>query len=158
VNLASSLFPEAEIELVGLSGGALMALLTQAFDDRIDVSVSVSGWKPFFLRYRTGLLGFEGDYEQNTSRFYKHHSIGFLDLVDLATRHGKRHYQVWVRGDTSAFGGDGYLLYADQLSEITDGRFQLILDETSVGHRIELDHLESVEKAERIRSLASTPN
>ena len=148
VNLASALFPEAKIDVVGLSGGGLMALLIQAFDDRVDVSVSVSGWKPFFLRYRAGLVGFEGDYEQNASRFYMRHSINYLDLVVLATRGEKRHYQVWVQGDTSAFGGDGYRLYADQLSHITGGGYRVILDLASVGHRIERAHLEAVAKME----------
>lgn len=149
VNLAAELFPDAEKYVVGLSGGGFSALLLHAFDRRIDVSASVSGWKPFFLRYAEASYpelskGFEGDYEQHTARFYARHAIHYLDLVDLATRTGGRHYQVWVEGDTSTFGGQGYLYYARQLSALTRGHYQLILDQESVGHDIETSHLEAI--------------
>ena len=141
VNLASHLFPGKQIVVAGISGGGHMALLLHALDQRVSRSISVSGWKPFFLRYRQELKDFQGDYEQNTNRFYQRHAIDYLDLVVLATRGTRRHYQVWVVGDTSAFGGHDYRYYASQLSEATRGNFRLILDEHSEGHQIELAHL-----------------
>ena len=42
VNLASYLFPGKEIVVAGLSGGAHMALLLQALDQRVSRSISVS--------------------------------------------------------------------------------------------------------------------
>jgi hypothetical protein len=143
VNLASMLFPGAKVVVAGLSGGAHMALLAHALDQRIARSISVSGWKPFFLRYRQGDKDFEGDYEQNTNRFYREFHLDYLDLVMLATRGARKHYQVWIANDPSYFGGDGYRYYADQLTALTNGKYQLILDEVSEAHQIELAHLDA---------------
>ena len=143
VNLALKLFPGAKVVVAGLSGGAHMALLTHALDQRITRSISVSGWKPFFLRYRQGDKDFEGDYEQNTNRFYRKFRLDYLDLVMLATRGARKHYQVWIAKDPSYFGGDAYHYYADQLTALTNGKYQLVLDEVSEAHQIELAHLDS---------------
>jgi hypothetical protein len=143
VNLALHLFPGAKVVVAGLSGGGQMALLTHALDQRIARSISVSGWKPFFLRYRGDDKYFEGDYEQNTDRFFFKHRLDYLDLVVLATRGQRKHYQVWITGDPSYFGGDQYQYYSDQLSALTNGKYVLILDETSELHQIELAHLDA---------------
>lgn len=159
VNLASNLFPGANIYMAGLSGGGMTSLLSHAFDKRITASIAISGWKPFFLRYRSDVKGYEevtgnyrgsfqGDYEQNTNRFYYKHSVNYLDLVYFATRNSSRHYQVWVIGDTSKFGGNDYKIYADKLSSITRGGYQIILDTTSKGHDIENSQLDSFMKLE----------
>lgn len=142
INLAHAVYPLTKIYVGGLSGGGLISLLIHAFDPRVSASFSVSGYKPFFLRYRSGIKDFQGDYEQNTKRFYYRHRINFLDLVVLASQNGM-HYQVWVEGDTSAFGGSGYKHYAEQMRRYTQGRFQLILDSVSVSHKIELKHLDA---------------
>jgi hypothetical protein len=143
VNLALDLFPGSKVVVAGLSGGGHMALLTHALDQRITRSISVSGWKPFFLRYREGDKDFEGDYEQNTNRFYYQHRLDYLDLVALATRGNRKHYQIWLTEDPSYFGGRAYRYYADQLSALTNGKYILILDEYSDAHVMQLAHLDA---------------
>jgi arylsulfatase A-like enzyme len=93
-------FPKyREFHMVGFSGGGWTTTVYAALDERIRVSISVSGSIPLYLRYFASI----GDVEQNDPALYQ--LAGYPELYVMAAA-GKKRRQIQVlnRRDSCCFG------------------------------------------------------
>jgi hypothetical protein len=130
-----------DISIIGLSGGASMATLATALDERIMYSYAVSPQYPIFL---TSLNDQDyGDYESTYPDLVT--KIGYLNVYILASLGKKRRYtQIFNLLDGDYSGGLKFKAYEDVVkSEVNrlsklgfGGYFNIISDESHRGHKI----------------------
>ncbi len=141
------------IDMVGFSGGGWTTTLYAAIDPRIEISISVAGTQPLYLRPEDAA----GDTEQIFDDFYS--LAGYPDLYVLgASGSGRRQVQVLNRNDWCCFGEKQHDPKRDEgfdwtnsvrryesrvreaLLSIGDSDlFSVEIDEASTGHMITWD-------------------
>lgn len=119
--------------MIGISGGGWTAVVFPAIDTRIKESYSVSGSVPFIFRNTDKNYG---DYEQRLVEMYQ--IANYFDLYLMASMGENRKFvQIFNKFDPCCFAGD-YRLYEDDLQKIvnTNGKFEMLIDETHKEHKI----------------------
>jgi hypothetical protein len=135
------------VSMVGISGGGWTTTLSAAVDPRLQVSVSVAGSVPMYLRAPPcPPSAGTGDYEQVHPPLYA--IANYLDLYVLAAHgHGRGHLQVFNQFDPCCFAGLGYRTYSEVVRDIVErlpwsGRYDVFLDSSHAHHIISQHALE----------------
>ena len=97
--------------MVGISGGACVAVLYSALDTRIDKSYQVAGSQPIFVRNVSG----KGDYEETLFEVYN--VANYLELYIMGSL-GRRQLQIFNKYDPIGFEGIGYQLYEKEVKKL----------------------------------------
>ena len=132
--------------MIGLSGGGWTTVVYSAIDERISDSFSVGGSIPFYLRVDSRDMG---DYEQTNIELYK--NVNYLELYVLgAYGDGRQHIQIFNKNDPCCFSGNGYETYEfiikDKISQLGNGDFHVLVDDTHNEHKISNTALEYIIK------------
>jgi len=130
LNYLSSVRGFDKIYMTGISGGGWTTVVYAALDPRITASYPVAGSYPFYLTHATG------DFEQRNPNFYQYAS--YLELYLLGSS-GRRQLQVYNVFDNCCFSGtysNTFKEYVQAEAEKSSGSFNVVLDDTFIGHMI----------------------
>lgn len=125
------------IGMFGLSGGGWTTDVYAALDPRIDLSYSLAGSMPVYMRswvppMSTGSLG---DWEQMQ---VPHLGVDYLDLYILASV-GRRHVNLYIVNDDCCFGGYNANHFAPTVSSVVagiGGSYAVAFDTTVSTHTV----------------------
>ena len=146
------------ISLVGFSGGGWTSTVYAAIDPRIDLTISIGGTIPQYLRRHD----LSRDNEQYETGFYS--IAGYQDLYIMGSAGaGRREIQVLNRHDWCCFGQAWHhpslaegLSWDDAVRQFenrvrvakksagTEGRFDVEIDETAIGHMVSANAVQNV--------------
>ena len=132
--------------MIGISGGGWTTTIYPALDTRISKSFAVSGSIPIPLRINPQDIG---DYEQLIPDFYN--IANYLELYVMSSYGPNREFvQIFNKFDPCCFSGTLFENYQEKLqnklSELNNGRFNVILDDTHNEHKISEHALELILK------------
>jgi hypothetical protein len=130
------------VYMMGISGGGWTTIVYTALDPRIKASYPVAGSYPFYLRSQ--VAGSVGDFEQTNPDFYRYVSYPELYVMGAA---GRRQLQIYNEFDNCCFGGTFSNTFKDFVTEAaseTGGVFDIVIDDTFVGHDISSYALEKI--------------
>ena len=122
--------------MVGLSGGGWASTIYPAIDTRISKSFAVAGSLPISLRLNAQDIG---DYEQLHFELYK--IANYPELYIMSSYGNDREFvQIFNKYDTCCFAGTLYEHYEYEIkkvvSNLNNGKFSVILDDTHNEHKI----------------------
>lgn len=146
INYVEQVLGWKETFMLGVSGGGWTTTLAAAVDPRIEVSVSIAGSVPAYLRKPSCPDKGAPDLEQVHPPLY-----AIADNIDLyvlaAEGRGRGHMQVVNQFDACCAAGLGYLTYLDAVRNVVNGlrnggRYDIFLDATHTKHTISPHALE----------------
>lgn len=137
INYAAQSSDHTNFSMIGLSGGGWTTTLIAAIDPRIDLSVSVAGSYPIFLRSLSPRDW--GDWEQTIPGLYQ--TCNYLELYILgAVGKGRKQLQIINKYDSCCFAGIKWQTYDAVIKKhvemIGEGDWDLFLDESHGKHMI----------------------
>lgn len=149
VNYVKSINPDAQIFMLGISGGGWTTHMAGAIDPRIKKSFGVAGSYPLYISMNDPEVSAYGDYEQTYEPLFK--AIDYLDLYVLSCSENRNHYQILNLNDPCCFKkGLGYL-YEDGVNkknrEMSFGRFEVFIDSSNTQHSISQISLDYIHRA-----------
>ncbi|MCC4270431.1 hypothetical protein LL254_06885 [Marinobacter nauticus] len=125
------------IGIVGLSGGGWTSQISSAVDERINLSVSIAGSYPLYLR--KSYPGSTGDAEQIEPDLYLN-LASYLDVYILGSiGFNREQVQIINKYDPCCFYGDGaehYMFILDSHVKKLGGKWSLLIDDTHSLHQI----------------------
>ena len=135
-----------QYSMIGISGGGWTTVIYSAIDERISDSFSVAGSMPFYLRVNDRDMG---DYEQTNVDLYQ--NVNYLEFYVLSGYgEGRKHIQIFNKNDPCCFSGNGYETYEfiikDKISQLGNGDFHVLVDDTHNEHKISNTALEYIIK------------
>ena len=135
-----------QYSMIGISGGGWTTVIYSAIDERISDSFSVAGSMPFYLRVNDRDMG---DYEQTNVDLYQ--NVNYLEFYVLSGYgEGSKHIQIFNKNDPCCFSGNGYETYEfiikDKISQLGNGDFHVLVDDTHNEHKISNTALEYIIK------------
>ena len=135
-----------QYSMIGISGGGWTTVIYSAIDERISDSFSIAGSVPFYLRVNDRDIG---DYEQTNSDLYQ--NVNYLEFYVLSGYgDGRKHIQIFNKNDPCCFSGNGYETYEfiikDKISQLGNGDFHVLVDDTHNEHKISNTALEYIIK------------
>jgi hypothetical protein len=123
--------------MIGFSGGGWLTTFYSALDPRIDMSFSVAGSWPFFLRVLDPLHRSWGDWEQSATEIYE--VVDYPDIYLLSSSGQRSSRLLYNYYDDCCYGGDGPLAYRLTLksaAQAIGGDLDIEIDHTGYGHSI----------------------
>lgn len=130
------------VYMMGISGGGWTTIVYTALDPRIKASYPVAGSYPFYLRSQ--VAGSVGDFEQTNPDFYRY--VSYPELYVMGAT-GRRQLQIYIEFDNCCFGGTFSNTFKDFVTQSVSevgGSFDIIIDDTFVGHDISSFALEKI--------------
>jgi hypothetical protein len=127
------------IGMTGLSGGGWTTDLYSALDDRVDISYSIAGSMPVYMRSWVPPMstGSFGDWEQMQ---VPHLGVDYMDLYILAAvGPGSHHANIYIVNDDCCFGGYNGNHFASTVSGIAaslGGSYAVTYDTTVSTHTV----------------------
>lgn len=147
LNYLEKLYEYKKIHLIGISGGGWTSVIYPTLDDRISDSFSIAGALPIFLREPKMDLG---DFEQNFDDFYSILSYEEF-FVTSSFESNKKLIQFFIFNDPCCFPAERYELFPyeklinDKINSLGgEGRFSVILDNSTIKHEISDFILENI--------------
>lgn len=125
MNHALAFFDYEKVLMTGSSGGGWTTDVYAAIDTRINVSFSVAGSLPIYLRRDAD----QGDYEQHLPEMLE--AANYLEMYILASTPSRRHWQIFNENDPACFAGAGdrhklYEATVDRMAQWDGGRFRAV--------------------------------